>query len=127
MDKKINPDKKKYRLDIIVIASILLVSFIALLIVTLNKKEGSVVVVEIEGVKVSEYSLFLNGEYSLNGGTNILVIENGVAYLNYSSCPDHTCEKTGKIKYVGQSIICLPNKVSITIKGDTEGGVDLVS
>ena len=127
MDKKINPDKKKYRLDIIVIASILLVSLIALLIVTLNKKEGSVVVVEIDGIKVSEYSVFLNGEYSLNGGTNILVIENGVAYLNYSSCPDHTCEKTGKIKYVGQSIICLPNKVSITIKGDTEGGVDLVS
>lgn len=127
MDKKINPDKKKYRLDIIVIASILLVSVLTLLVVTLNKKEGSVVVVEIDGVKVSEYSLFLNGEYSLNGGTNILVIENGVAYLNYSNCPDHTCEKTGKIKYVGQSIICLPNKVSITIKGDTEGGVDLVS
>lgn len=127
MDKKINPDKKKYRLDIFVIASILLVSVLTLLVVKLNKKEGSVVVVEIDGVKVSEYSLFLNGEYSLNGGTNILVIENGVAYLNYSSCPDHTCEKTGKIKYVGQSIICLPNKVSITIKGDTEGGVDLVS
>ena len=120
-------DKKKYRLDIIVISAILALSILVLLFVTLTKKEGSTVVVEINGVTVGEYSLWQNREYSLNGGTNVLVVENGVAYLNYSNCPDHTCEKTGKIKYVGQSIICLPSKVSITIKGDTAGGVDLVS
>ena len=125
-DKKIEV-KKKYRLDIIVIASILVVSLLILLAVTLTKKEGSVAVVEINGVTVGEYSLLKNGEYSLNGGTNILIIENGVAYFNYSNCPDHTCEKTGNIKYVGQSIICLPNKVSVTIKGDAAGGVDFVS
>ena len=127
MEEKKLDGKKKYRLDVIVIASILVLSLLILLVVTLTKKEGSVAVVEVNGVTACEYSLWKNGEYSLNGGTNVLVIENGVAYLNYSDCPDHTCEKTGKIKYVGQSIICLPNKVSITIKGDTKGGVDLVS
>ena len=127
MEEKKLDGKKKYRLDVIVIASILVLSLLILLVVTLTKKEGSVAVVEVNGVTVGEYSLWKNGEYSLNGGTNVLVIENGVAYLNYSNCPDHTCEKTGKIKYVGQSIICLPNKVSITIKGDASGGVDLVS
>lgn len=127
MEEKRSDGKKKYRLDVIVIASILILSLLILLVVTLTKKEGSVAVVEVNGVTVGEYSLWKNGEYSLNGGSNVLVIENGVAYLNYSDCPDHTCEKTGKIKYVGQSIICLPNKVSITIKGDASGGVDLVS
>ncbi len=127
MEEKKLDGKKKYRLDVIVIASILVLSLLILLIVTFTQKEGSVAVVEVNGVTVGEYSLWKNGEYSLNGGTNVLVIENGVAYLNYSNCPDHTCEKTGKIKYVGQSIICLPNKVSITIKGDASGGVDLVS
>ncbi|MBO5931188.1 MAG: NusG domain II-containing protein [Clostridia bacterium] len=120
--------KTKYRLDIIVIAAILLASLALLLVMTLNKEEGSVVVVEIDGATVATYSLDRDGEYSLNGGTNVLVIEDGKAYLNYSNCPDHTCEKTGKIQYVGQSIICLPNKVAITIKGDVaEGGVDFVS
>lgn len=120
--------KTKYRLDIIVIAAILLASLALLLVMTLNKEEGSVVVVEIDGAAVATYSLDRDGEYSLNGGTNVLVIENGKAYLNYSNCPDHTCEKTGKIQYVGQTIICLPNKVAITIKGDVaEGGVDFVS
>lgn len=127
MEEKKASGKTKYRLDIIVIASILVISLLILLIVSLAKKEGSVAVVEVNGVTVGEYSLWKKAEYSLNGGTNVLVIENGVAYLNYSNCPDHTCEKTGKIRYVGQSIVCLPNKVAITIKGDTSGGVDLVS
>ncbi len=119
--------KKNYRLDIIIIAAILLVSVALLLVMTLSREEGATVVVEIDGATVATYSLNENGEYSLNGGTNVLVIENGKAYLNYSNCPDHTCEKTGKIQYVGQTIICLPNKITITIKGEAEGGVDFVS
>lgn len=120
--------KRKYRLDIIIIAAILLVSLSLLLIVTLSKEEGSVVVVEIDGTTVATYPLDKNAEYSLNDGSNVLVIEDGVAYMNYSNCPDHTCEKTGKIRYVGQTIICLPNKIAVTIKGDNaEGGVDFVS
>ena len=127
MENKASATQKKYRLDIIIISAILLFSLVLLLIVTLTKKEGSTVVVEIDGKVVATYSLSQNGEYSLNGGTNVLVIENGYAYLNYSNCPDHTCEKTGKIQYVGQSIICLPNKVTVTIRGEDVGGVDFVS
>lgn len=119
--------KKKYRLDIIIISAILLFSVGLLLVSLLSKEVGNTVVVEINGKTVATYSLNQNGEYSLNGGTNVLVIEDGKAYLNYSNCPDHTCEKTGKIQYVGQSIICLPNKIAITIKGEAEGGVDFVS
>ncbi|MBE6566367.1 MAG: NusG domain II-containing protein [Ruminococcaceae bacterium] len=128
MENAGTPAKKKYRLDIIIIAAILLVSLSLLLIVTLSKEEGSVVVVEIDGTTVATYPLDKNAEYSLNGGSNVLVIKDGVAYMNYSNCPDHTCEKTGKIRYVGQTIICLPNKIAVTIKGDNaEGGVDFVS
>ena len=128
MENAGTPTKKKYRLDIIIIAAILLVSLSLLLIVTLSKEEGSVVVVEIDGTTVATYPLDENAEYSLNGGSNVLVIEDGVAYMSYSNCPDHTCEKTGKIRYVGQTIICLPNKIAVTIKGDNaEGGVDFVS
>ena len=119
--------KNKYRLDIILIAILLLASVALLLTMTLLREEGATVVVEIDGTVVATYSLNQNGEHSLNGGTNVLVIENGKAYLNYSNCPDHTCEKTGKIQYVGQTIVCLPNLLTITIKGEAEGGVDFVS
>lgn len=117
----------KHRIDIIVIAAILALSLLLVLVMTLTKKPGAVAVVEIDGVVTGEYPLDVEGTFPLNGGTNVLVIEDGTAYLNYSNCPDHTCERTGKIHYVGQTIICLPNRLSITIKGEASDGVDLVS
>ena len=117
----------KHRLDIIVIASLLLLSLLALLFVTLTRKEGAAVEITVGGEVVATYSLFKNGEYELNGGTNTLVIENGVAYMDYSSCPDHVCERKGKIRYAGQTIVCLPNKLTVTIIGETDESVDFVS
>ena len=127
MDQQKQKNTKKYRLDIIVIAAILLVSLLLVLAVFLARKEGAVAVVEIGGEVVGEYPLSRDGVFPLNGGTNVLVIEDGTAYLNYSNCPDHTCELTGKIRYVGQSIVCLPNRVAITVTGEAKDGVDLVS
>ena len=83
----------------------------------------------LDGKTVAEYPLDRDGTFSLNGGTNVLIIESGKAYLNYSDCPDHVCENTGKIGFVGETIVCLPNRVTITVKGDvnSENRVDLVS
>ena len=120
---------KKYRIDIIVISAILVSALLFLLLMTIFKKDGAVVAVEINGEVVAEYPLDKDGVFPLNGGTNVLVIENGAAYLSYSSCPDHVCENTGKIRHVGETIVCLPNRVTVTVKGDVsdDGGVDLVS
>ena len=127
MKKQHSVIKSKYRLDIIVISVIIAVSLLLLLILNISKKEGAVAVVEIDGNTVAKYPLSTSGEYPLNGGTNVLIIEDGTACVCYSSCPDHTCERTGKVRYVGQTIVCLPNRVSITIKGGADNGVDLVS
>ena len=118
---------KRKKLDIIVISAITLIAVISLLFIFLFKEAGSVCVVEVDGEIVGEYSLMLDGEFVLNGGTNTLVISGGEAYMINSHCPDHTCENTGKVKYVGQTIVCLPNKLSVTVRGETQGGVDLVS
>jgi len=121
-------EKKKSHLpDIIVISVILLATVLFLIFSFASRRDGAVAVVEINGEVAAEYPLSKDGVFRLNGGTNVLVIEDGAAYLNYSDCPDHTCENTGKIRYVGQTIICLPNRVSITIRGEADNGVDLVS
>ena len=120
-------EKRRFRYDILLISVLLCLSLILGAVILLTRKEGKTVKVEIDGKKVAEYSLDSSGEYSLNGGTNILKISNGEAYLTHANCPDKTCVKTGKIKYVGESIICLPNKLSIVIQGNASDGVDLVS
>lgn len=127
MEKQATDKKKSLRFDVILIASLLIVSTIAVSVLLLTRERGNKIIVEIAGERVAEYSLYQNGEYELNGGTNILVIENGEAYLSYADCPDHTCVRTGRIKYAGQSIVCLPNKVTVTVKGNSDGGVDLIS
>lgn len=119
---------KKFTPDIIVIAVLLLVTASLFAVSILNQEQGNTVVVEIDGVLVKEYPLSQNGTFLLGSGTNTLVIEDGAAYMSDSNCPDHTCENTGKIHYVGQTIVCLPNRITITVKGEmTDDGVDLVS
>ena len=119
--------KKSPKLDIIVITAILVVSLILLAFVMLFRKVGGVAVVEIAGEFYAEYPLGTDGEYVLNGGTNILVIEGGEAYMSYADCPDETCKNTGRIKYAGQSIICLPNRISVIISSADPGDGGLVS
>ncbi|MBQ2732986.1 MAG: NusG domain II-containing protein [Clostridia bacterium] len=116
---------KKLRYDILLIAVLLFVSALAVGITLLTREAGERVVVEINGVQTAVYPLSVDGEYPLNGGTNILVIENGEAYLRYADCPDKVCVNTGKIRYEGQTIVCLPNKLSVTVRG-TDGGADIV-
>lgn len=117
----------KYRVDILVVASFLVLAVVVLGVINLTKTEGAYAEVVVDGDAVGEYSLSVDGEYSLNGGTNILTVKDGVAYMSFSDCPDHTCEISGKIKYVGETIVCLPNRLTITIIGESEDSVDLVS
>ncbi len=112
--------------DIILIASILLIAIAFFLIVELTKEEGAGVVVKVDGVEVAEYSLSKSGTYPLNGGTNILVIEDGRAYLSDANCPDKLCVHQGKISRTGEVITCLPNKLTVTVFG-AEESVDLIS
>ena len=118
---------KKHKADIIVIASLLLISILVLLVVTLTRVNGAAIKVTVNGEVVGEYPLAIDNVYKLNGGTNILTVKGGIAYMSYSNCPDHVCENTGKVKYVGEMIVCLPNNISITVVGNDENGVDFVS
>lgn len=52
-----------------------------------------------------------------SGNENLLVIEGGSAHLEDSNCPDRLCVRQGTISRSGESIICLPHKLVISIEG----------
>ena len=112
--------------DLILIGSILAVIAIAFAVVSLIKQDGAYVVVRVDGDVVARYSLSENGEYELNGGTNILRIEGGKAFLTSADCPDHLCVKQGRIYRTGETITCLPNRVTVTVYGGEDSGVEIV-
>lgn len=112
--------------DLIFIGSILLVAVILFISFALTRKEGAYVTVRVDGEEVARYGLDEDGEYSLNGGTNLLKIEDGKAYIIYADCPDHVCVDRGRIYRSGETITCLPNKLTVTVGGD-RGEVDLIA
>ena len=111
---------KKLLADVALTLSLLIVSLSVFLIISLTRKEGTTAVVTVDGDFVCEYSLSRDGEYSLNGGTNVIVIEDGKAFMKSASCPDGLCVRQGKKSRSGERIVCLPNRVMVEIVGDGE-------
>lgn len=85
----------------------------------LFRRDGAAVVVEQDGRETARYVLEENRTVRIEGqgGYNLLVIENGEAWLGEADCPNQLCVKTGKIRYAGQSIVCLPHKLAVRIVG----------
>lgn len=88
-----------------------------------------------DGKVVGTYPLNRNQEIKLDssGRHNIVKIQNGAVSMEESSCKNQVCVDQGKISSVGQSIICLPNRVVVEItgngktKGKEDDGVDAVA
>lgn len=114
--------RKRIRMDILLIALLLALTGVLYLSLGRTKGTGSYAVVRVEGAVVARYPLDEDGVYPLNGGTNILAIEDGYAWIQEADCPDHVCMLLGKVNKTGQIITCLPNLLTVTI----EGGEQLV-
>ncbi len=112
--------------DFILIGVIVAAIVIAFAVQGLTVEDGAYVLVRVDGEEVGRYSLSQDGEYELNGGTNVLRIEQGQAYLISANCPDRLCVKQGRISKRGETITCLPNRLTVTVYGADENGVELV-
>lgn len=54
-------------------------------------------------------------------------IKNGKAQITEATCKHKTCLKMGKISKAGESLICIPNQISIAISGTKNGLTDSVT
>lgn len=124
--KKLFSDKKRV-IDVCLVVALLLISGILYLAMNGGSGDGAVAVVRIKGETVETHPLSESGTYPLNGGTNVLVIENGDAWICEADCPDKRCMQQGKIHYTGQCLTCLPNKLTVTVEGGEDDGIDFVS
>ena len=118
--------KRKPVFDLLLIGGLLLLALVCYLLFAGGKSEGNVALVCVNGVETDRYPLFQNGRYPLNGGSNILIIEDGFAWLEDADCPDKLCVRQGKVHLDGQVTTCLPNKLTVTICADNSE-VELIS
>ena len=109
-------------LDFIIIAAVCAVA-LSLFALPFLRPEGSTVKVSIrEGEKttvVRECELSEDQSFELenNGITLKVVIEGGEVFVSHSDCEDRVCVNSGRISKAGQSIICAPAGVVISVSG----------
>ena len=115
---------KKLWADLALILGLLLLAGGLYLALHAHGKAGAWAVVRVENVEIARYPHSADGSYPLNGGTNLLVIEDGTARITEADCPDKLCVRQGCIRWSGQVVTCLPNRLTVTVEGGEDGGVD---
>lgn len=117
---------KTHRNDAILIAALLLAGGALALWLGLTRQAGGVARVQVDGETVMELPLSQDARVVLGEGghTNTLVIENGAARVEQADCPDQVCVRQGAVRYNGESIVCLPHKLIVSIEGGGSNGVD---
>ena len=113
--KGVKSDRNTAIRDIVFILAIALVGLCLLFFNGRKTSPGSSVVVEVDGKTVASYPLDTDGVFVLNGGTNTLEIKDGKARISDADCPNMQCVRQGWISRGGQSIVCLPNKLIVTV------------
>lgn len=120
---------KTQKKDLIFIGLILIAGIIFLLIFLVNTSEGQKAIVTIDGEKVAEYDLTKDCTYTIKteNGYNEITIKDGKISVTDASCPDHLCMNMGAINKSGETIVCLPNKLVITIEAAEKNEFDGVA
>ena len=116
--------------DIILIVSLLVVGIIALVIWHfIYSVDGKYVTIEQRDNLIGIYPLNVDKEIEIEHRgevVNKIVIEDGYCYMEEAECPDHLCIKQGKVNKSGQTIVCLPNRVVVTVVDSNNGDYDSI-
>lgn len=104
--------------DIILIAAVLLIAAIALTCLVLFRQDGQQVAVYVDKELYGKYPLEQDVTVEINTeyGKNVLVISDGTATVTEATCPDLICVNHRAISFEGEQIVCLPNKVVVSIE-----------
>ena len=90
--------------------------------------------ISIDGLEIMELPLKddirieLSSEHGLEEGhRNLLHIKDGKAYIDEANCPDKVCIDRGEVCYEGETIVCLPHKLTVTVTEGEKQEIDGVS
>jgi hypothetical protein len=124
-------------LDKIIIAILLILSFIpaGVLMIIESNDENNNIVIKVDNNIIKEISL--NNidsskiyEFSFNDNIGYVEVNNGrvrMLEMNKEICPNAICSDTGWIDKGYQSIVCLPNKIIVTIEGNEDNDIDYIT
>lgn len=123
---------KKIKSDILLIGFILITALGIWLFSYFKKNDTSEseVVVILDGNQIGRYSLSENNTITIREADknyNLILINESTVKVTDANCPDKLCVRQKSISKNGESIICLPHKLVITIDSPEESDIDSVT
>ena len=126
--------------DFIIVTLLIILSFLPLAIFTYQNKASADddnlrVIISADGEVVHEMTLKNDHtretyEYvDEHGHENTVVREGMMVYMADANCTDLLCVQQGEITQVGETIVCLPNRVFVEISADhsnSDSGIDVI-
>lgn len=115
------------KFDIIITVAVL--AIMVLLIFPLRSQKGDVkAVIYYNGEVIREIKLTDNQEsFDLNVGNCKVRVDKNTVYFVSSPCPDKICINSGKLSKGGQFASCVPEKVTIILKGNKGDNPDVLT
>lgn len=125
---KRNERKLLGRRDGVIVAGILLAAAVWALIPGMRGVSGAQdAVIACGNREIARLSLLNDGEYTFpETGEMVFAVREGSVSVTFSDCGDGTCVRTGAISSPGEAIVCVPNRVSVTVEGDSPDDLDVV-
>lgn len=95
-------------------------------------EEATSITIEVDGRLYGKYSMKEDKIIKIKGHktndcTNIVQVKDGVVFIREASCPDQYCVKHKPINRRGETIVCLPNKLIVTVDKGKDCELDAVT
>ncbi len=104
--------------DKIIIALLCFLSLVLFLLPVLSQGELKAEVY-LDGELVhTAYLSSVSESYEFETGGCILIFEGGGVSFKSSECPDKLCVNRGKLKRSGDTMACVPERVTVTLKSE---------
>ena len=117
---------KKLKNDILLILALLVLAGAAYGILRLTREPGNEAAVTVDGQIVLTVPLSREATLTVGedlGFRNVVEVSGGRVRVADADCPDRLCVRQGWISRDGESIVCLPHRLIVTVRGG-EAGLD---
>lgn len=108
---------KPSRADLILAGSVCLLAVLIGLCLWLFVPKGNVAVVCVDGAEVLCLDLAEDTEITVNH-THKVVVRNGEVWVESAPCRDQVCVKHPPVSREGETVVCLPYAVTVTVESD---------
>ena len=110
--------------DIFLLMETIVIAVVFLGIQFLTPASGGNLIIQINGETIASYPLGEDAEFEINDGTNRVKISDEKVRMVQADCPDQICVHYKAISKNHETIVCLPNKIVLTIESTNETEID---